>query len=41
MQLTPRSEQGTALIGVGVTERYDFPFTVSITLQDVGGPPPA
>jgi PDZ domain-containing protein len=38
VELTPRSEQGTALIGVGVTERYDFPFKVSITLQDVGGP---
>lgn len=38
VRLTPRSEQGTALIGVGVTEKYDFPFTVSIKLQDVGGP---
>jgi len=38
VELTPRNEQGTALIGVGVTEQYDFPFRVSIKLQDVGGP---
>ncbi|QQD76980.1 PDZ domain-containing protein [Curtobacterium sp. YC1] len=38
IEVTPRSEQGTALLGVGVTERYDFPFKVSIRLQDVGGP---
>ncbi len=38
VRVTPRDEQGTALLGVGVTERYDFPFRVSITLQDVGGP---
>ncbi|MBT1607217.1 MULTISPECIES: YlbL family protein [Curtobacterium] len=38
VRVTPRSEQGTALLGVGVTERYEFPFKVSIRLQDVGGP---
>ncbi|GAA1492155.1 YlbL family protein [Curtobacterium herbarum] len=38
VSLTPRSQQGTALIGVGVVEHYDFPFDVDITLQDVGGP---
>ena len=38
VRLTPREQQGTALIGVGVTEHYDFPFDVKITLQDVGGP---
>ncbi len=38
VQVTPREQQGTALIGVGVTERYDFPFRVEIKLQDVGGP---
>ncbi|MBT2501490.1 S16 family serine protease [Curtobacterium sp. ISL-83] len=38
VSVTPRSEQGTPLLGVGVTEHYDFPFTVSIKLQDVGGP---
>ncbi|PZE66987.1 PDZ domain-containing protein [Curtobacterium sp. MCBD17_021] len=38
LSVTPRSEQGTALLGVGVVERYDFPFDVDIELQDVGGP---
>lgn len=38
LSLTPASEQGTALIGVGVVEHYDFPFDVDIELQDVGGP---
>jgi PDZ domain-containing protein len=38
LSVTPRSEQGTALLGVGVVEHYDFPFDVDIALQDVGGP---
>ncbi|MET3636024.1 YlbL family protein [Curtobacterium oceanosedimentum] len=38
VEVTPREEQGTPLLGVGVTERYDFPFEVKIALQDVGGP---
>ncbi|PZE82419.1 PDZ domain-containing protein [Curtobacterium sp. MCBD17_032] len=38
VSVTPRAEQGTALLGVGVVERYDFPFDVDIALQDVGGP---
>lgn len=38
VQVTPEDVDGTALLGVGVTEHYDFPFDVSITLQDVGGP---
>jgi len=38
VEVTPREEQGTPLLGVGVTERYDFPFEVTIALQDVGGP---
>ncbi|WP_144764438.1 PDZ domain-containing protein [Curtobacterium sp. 9128] len=38
VSVTPRDESGTALLGVGVVERYDFPFRVDITLQDVGGP---
>lgn len=38
VEVTPREEQGTPLLGVGVTERYDFPFEVRIALQDVGGP---
>ncbi|KTR20694.1 YlbL family protein [Curtobacterium citreum] len=38
VEVTPRDEQGAALLGVGVTERYDFPFRVKIALQDVGGP---
>ncbi|MEK6309558.1 MAG: S16 family serine protease [Curtobacterium sp.] len=38
VRVTPREQDGTALLGVGVVERYDFPFDVKITLQDVGGP---
>jgi PDZ domain-containing protein len=38
LTVTPRSEQGTALLGVGVVEHYRFPFDVDIALQDVGGP---
>ncbi|MCJ1713172.1 PDZ domain-containing protein [Curtobacterium sp. VKM Ac-2922] len=38
VQVTPREQSGTPLLGVGVVERYDFPFDVSIKLQDVGGP---
>lgn len=38
VSVTPRDDQGTALLGVGVVEHYDFPFDVDITLQDVGGP---
>jgi PDZ domain-containing protein len=38
LSVTPRSEQGTALLGVGVVAHYDFPFDVDIRLQDVGGP---
>ncbi|PCN49415.1 ATP-dependent serine peptidase containing a PDZ domain protein [Curtobacterium sp. 'Ferrero'] len=38
LRITPRDQDGTPLLGVGVTERYDFPFDVTITLQDVGGP---
>jgi Lon-like protease len=29
---------GTPVIGVGVEEQYKFPFTVSISVGDVGGP---
>ncbi|OII38336.1 hypothetical protein BIU98_14040 [Curtobacterium sp. MMLR14_010] len=38
VRVTPVDQDGTALLGVGVVERYDFPFDVSIKLQDVGGP---
>lgn len=38
LRVTPREQSGTALLGVGVEGEYDFPFDVSITLQDVGGP---
>jgi Lon-like protease len=38
VSVTPRTSEGTALLGVGVVEHYDFPFDVSIKLQDVGGP---
>lgn len=38
VSVTPRDQDGTALLGVGVVEHYDFPFDVTIQLQDVGGP---
>jgi Lon-like protease len=36
--VTPRTEDGAVLLGIGVTESFDFPISVSIKLQDVGGP---
>jgi Lon-like protease len=36
--VTPKNEDGTVLLGVGVSEAFRFPFRVSIKLQDVGGP---
>jgi len=38
VSVTPEDRQGTALIGVGVVESYRFPFKVTISLQNVGGP---
>ncbi|WP_353810332.1 YlbL family protein [Agromyces sp. SYSU T00194] len=36
--VTPRDQDGTLLIGVGVTMQYEFPIDVQIQLDDVGGP---
>jgi PDZ domain-containing protein len=36
--LTPRESDGAALLGIGVDAAFQFPFTVKIALQDVGGP---
>jgi Lon-like protease len=33
-----RASAGTAVIGVEVQEQYKFPFTVSISVGDIGGP---
>jgi len=40
LQLSVRSENsgGTPIIGVEVQEEYKFPFTVKITVGDIGGP---
>jgi Lon-like protease len=34
----PPSGQARSIIGVVLVERPDYPFTITITLQDVGGP---
>lgn len=36
--ITPQEVQGAYLLGIGATVSYDFPFTVSLKLADVGGP---
>lgn len=36
--VTPAETDGVWLLGIGATTSYDFPFDVSITLDDVGGP---
>jgi len=36
--LTPANNEGTAVIGVLGQTAYNYPFDVSITLNDVGGP---
>ncbi|RKR74874.1 YlbL family protein [Frondihabitans australicus] len=36
--ITPQDEQGTYLLGIGATVTYDFPFSVTLKLADVGGP---
>jgi PDZ domain-containing protein len=38
VRVTPKEVDGTPLLGIGVTESFDFPISVSIRLQDVGGP---
>jgi Lon-like protease len=36
--ITPSTLDGSVVLGIGVTESFDFPFTVDFGLQDVGGP---
>ena len=36
--VTPIDSNGNAIIGIGAKAKYDFPFDVSIRLDDVGGP---
>ncbi len=38
LQVTSRSSGGTPVIGVQVQEQYTFPFTVKISVGDIGGP---
>ena len=37
-EVTPQEVQRTALLGVGVSVDYDFPFDVTLKLDQVGGP---
>lgn len=36
--VTPIDNGGNAIIGIGAKAKYDFPFDVTIRLDDVGGP---
>jgi len=36
--ITPENVKGTYLLGIGASVSYDFPFTVTLKLADVGGP---
>lgn len=38
LTLTPARVDGAVVIGIRASMKYDFPFTVTITLEDVGGP---
>ncbi|MEO6827023.1 MAG: S16 family serine protease [Microbacteriaceae bacterium] len=38
LQITPVSDGGAVVLGIGVGMDYSFPFTVKIQLDDVGGP---
>jgi Lon-like protease len=38
VQVTPEPSDTGAIIGVEITSTYDFPFEVSVQLDDVGGP---
>ena len=37
-QVTPMDVNGNIVLGIGAKSKYDFPFDVSIRLDDVGGP---
>jgi Lon-like protease len=38
VQVASKASSGTAVIGVDAQEQYKFPFTVSITVGNIGGP---
>ena len=38
LQVTSKNSGGTPIIGVQVEEQYKFPFTVKISVGDIGGP---
>ncbi|WIB66682.1 S16 family serine protease [Curtobacterium sp. MCBD17_035] len=38
VSIAPKASDGAVLLGIGVSQHYDFPFSVKIRLQDVGGP---
>lgn len=38
VHVTPESLSGSVVIGIGTSMKYDFPFEVSIQLDNVGGP---
>jgi Lon-like protease len=38
LQVASKESDGTPVIGVEVQEQYKFPFTVTITVGDIGGP---
>lgn len=37
-QITPISVDGNVVLGIGAKSKYEFPFQVTIRLDDVGGP---
>ncbi|HWD62229.1 MAG TPA: PDZ domain-containing protein [Humibacter sp.] len=38
LSVTPEKASGSVVIGIGATMKYDFPFEVTIQLDNVGGP---
>ena len=38
LSVTPQKSSGSVIIGIGASMKYDFPFQVSIQLDNVGGP---
>ena len=38
LSVTPEAYQGSYLLGVGASVKYDFPYDVTLKLADVGGP---
>ena len=38
LRVETRSSQGRTVLGIGVTPTFAFPFTVKISIDDIGGP---